>query len=65
LSRPASRLWLASAACSPSLWARVRGRDTGAHALLRSAVPFRLDAQVGDGIVAEKRGNPLALLVLP
>jgi DNA-binding CsgD family transcriptional regulator len=40
-------------------------RDADAHALLRSAVQFRLDEQVGDGIVAETRGNPLALLELP
>jgi DNA-binding CsgD family transcriptional regulator len=44
----------------------VRGlRDADAHALLRSAVRFRLDEQVGAGIVAETRGNPLALLELP
>ena len=40
-------------------------RDADARALLQSVVPFRLDEQVGDGIVAETRGNPLALLELP
>ncbi len=40
-------------------------RDADAHALLHSAVQFGLDEQVGDGIVAETRGNPLALLELP
>jgi hypothetical protein len=33
--------------------------------LLASTVPFTLDAQVRDRIVAETRGNPLALLELP
>jgi DNA-binding CsgD family transcriptional regulator/tetratricopeptide (TPR) repeat protein len=41
----------------------VRNRD--AHALLGSAVPFRLDERIRDRIVAETRGNPLALLELP
>ncbi len=36
-----------------------------ARALLASAVPFTLDAQVRDRIIAETRGNPLALLELP
>jgi DNA-binding CsgD family transcriptional regulator len=36
-----------------------------ARALLSSAVRFTLDAQVRDRIVAETRGNPLALLELP
>jgi DNA-binding CsgD family transcriptional regulator len=36
-----------------------------ARALLGSAVGFRLDERVRDRIVAEMRGNPLALLELP
>ena len=48
----------------PSL--NVRGlRNGDARALLSSAVQFRLDDQVCDRIVAETRGNPLALLELP
>ncbi|GIE95037.1 ATP-binding protein [Paractinoplanes rishiriensis] len=39
--------------------------DDDARALLDSAVPGRLDEQVRDRIVAETRGNPLALLELP
>jgi len=40
-------------------------RSGDARALLGSAVRFRLDEQVRDRIVAETRGNPLALLELP
>jgi DNA-binding CsgD family transcriptional regulator len=40
-------------------------RDEEARALLGSAVRFVLDARVGDRIIAETRGNPLALLELP
>ncbi len=44
----------------------VRGvRDSDARALLNSAVRFRLDEAVLGRIVAETRGNPLALLELP
>jgi AAA ATPase domain len=39
--------------------------DDDARALLTSAVRFKLDAAVRDRIVAETRGNPLALLQLP
>src|SRR3954451_1275747 len=40
-------------------------RDSDARALLSSAVRFRLDQSIRDRIVAETRGNPLALLELP
>jgi DNA-binding CsgD family transcriptional regulator len=40
-------------------------RNGDARALLSSAVQFRLDDQVCDRIVAETRGNPLALIELP
>jgi DNA-binding CsgD family transcriptional regulator len=40
-------------------------RDGDAHALLGSVVRFVLDERVRDRIVAETRGNPLALLELP
>jgi DNA-binding CsgD family transcriptional regulator len=39
--------------------------DADARALLESAIPGALDEQVRDRIVAETRGNPLALLELP
>jgi DNA-binding CsgD family transcriptional regulator len=39
--------------------------DGDARLLLDSAIPGRLDEQVRDRIVAETRGNPLALLELP
>ena len=38
--------------------------DDDARALLTAAVPGHLDAQVRDRLVAETRGNPLALLEL-
>ena len=40
-------------------------RNGDARALLDTAVRFRLDDRVRDRIVAETRGNPLALLELP
>src|SRR5207245_3653031 len=40
-------------------------RDDDARALLRSVISGPLDEQVRDRIVAETRGNPLALLELP
>ena len=44
----------------------VRGlRNGDARALLRSTLRFKLDERVLDRIVAETRGNPLALLELP
>jgi DNA-binding CsgD family transcriptional regulator len=39
--------------------------DADARALLESVIPGRLDDRVRDRIVAETRGNPLALLELP
>jgi DNA-binding CsgD family transcriptional regulator len=39
--------------------------EQDARALLRSVVAGRLDSRVADRIVAETRGNPLALLELP
>jgi hypothetical protein len=45
---------------------RLRGlRNGDARALLESAVRFILDERVRDRIIAETRGNPLALLELP
>jgi DNA-binding CsgD family transcriptional regulator/tetratricopeptide (TPR) repeat protein len=44
----------------------VRGLPNGdARALLRSTLRFKLDERVLDRIIAEMRGNPLALLELP
>jgi hypothetical protein len=44
----------------------IAGLNNGeARALLDSMIPGRLDEQVRDRIVAETRGNPLALLELP
>ncbi len=39
--------------------------DDDAHALLTTALPGRMDQRVRDRIIAESRGNPLALLELP
>src|SRR5262245_56438318 len=39
--------------------------EADARALLDSVLPAKLDARVRDQIVAETRGNPLALLELP
>src|SRR5262249_45361051 len=40
-------------------------RESDARALLDSAWPGRLDEQVRDRVIAESRGNPLALIELP
>ena len=40
-------------------------RESDARALLDSVWPGRLDEQVRDRVIAESRGNPLALLELP
>jgi DNA-binding CsgD family transcriptional regulator len=40
-------------------------QDSDARQLLTSVVPGRLDQRVADQLVAEARGNPLALLELP
>ena len=40
-------------------------RNSDARQLLASVVPGRLDQRVADQLVAEARGNPLALLELP
>jgi DNA-binding CsgD family transcriptional regulator len=39
--------------------------DTDARVLLASVIPGRLDQRVADQLLAETRGNPLALLELP
>src|SRR5215203_6044091 len=39
--------------------------DSDARALLSSAIQFKLDERVRNRIIAETRGNPLALLELP
>jgi DNA-binding CsgD family transcriptional regulator len=39
--------------------------EADAHKLLASAIPGPLDEQVRDQVIAETRGNPLALLELP
>jgi DNA-binding CsgD family transcriptional regulator len=39
--------------------------DVDARALLASVIPGRLDERVADQLLAEARGNPLALLELP
>jgi len=44
----------------------VRGlNDADASAVLDAVLPFKLDERVRDRIIAEMRGNPLALLELP
>ena len=40
-------------------------RDADARALLASVIPGRLDERIADALLAETRGNPLALLELP
>jgi DNA-binding CsgD family transcriptional regulator len=40
-------------------------RDADARALLASVIPGRMDERIVDEVLAETRGNPLALLELP
>jgi hypothetical protein len=68
----AERVGLVFAAREPGLELQhvdvldVRGlRNSDASALLRSTLRFKLDERVLDRIIAEMRGNPLALLELP
>jgi DNA-binding NarL/FixJ family response regulator len=68
----AERVGLVFAAREPGLeLQQVDGLDVGglsnddARALLRSTLRFKLDESVLDRIIAEVRGNPLALLELP
>ena len=68
----AERVGLVFAAREPGLELQhvdgldVRGlRNGDARALLRSMLRFKLDERVVDRIIAEMRGNPLALLELP
>ena len=68
----AERVGLVFAAREPGLELQhvdgldVRGlRNGDARALLRSMLRFKLDERVVDRIIAEVRGNPLALLELP
>ena len=68
----AERVGLVFAAREPGLELQhvdgldVRGlRNGDARALLRSTLRFKLDERVLDRIIAEVRGNPLALLELP
>ena len=58
---------MSRATCSPGLPELVvEGlRDADARALLASVIPGRLDERVADQLLAETRGNPLALLELP
>jgi hypothetical protein len=67
-----SRRWVSFAAWVPGAelaglpeLAVVGLQDEDARALLESALTGPLDARVRDLIVAETRGNPLALLELP
>jgi predicted ATPase len=48
----------------PGVWVEGLG-DRDARALLGSVLPYRLDQPVRERIIAETRGNPLALLELP
>ncbi|MFI6366263.1 AAA family ATPase [Nocardia sp. NPDC050630] len=60
----ATRKWTQDLLGLPELEVMGLGK-TDAHALLDSATPTRLDHHIRDRIVAEARGNPLALLELP
>jgi DNA-binding CsgD family transcriptional regulator len=59
-----SRSLSAPLECLPNLVVEAL-RDAGARALLDSVMTGPIDAQVRDQIIAETRGNPLALLKLP
>ena len=63
-SRSASRTTSTSSPACPS-WTSAGSPTTTPASLLASALPGRLDEHVRDQIVAETRGNPLALLELP
>ena len=68
LAEPVGIVFAARDRAPPSSeWPEMDGalRDGDARALLSSAVRFKMDEGVRDRIVAETRGNPLALLELP
>ena len=53
------RWWVCRSCCCDGL------EEEDARALLATVIPGRLDERVRDRIVAETRGNPLALLECP
>ena len=64
-ARPRAERRAPSLAGLPELRAAAGSTRSDARALLATVVPGRLDERVRDRIVAETRGNPLALLELP